>query len=111
MIVSLKPCASVRLIVCALWQSLQTGSCLVVAVTFGECTLFSNLSWIPTWQAPHVPGMLSRLTLDLALSAGRTLCAVWQLVHTALTTSPLCESPVPWMLSAYRSTISVCLPV
>jgi hypothetical protein len=46
-----------------------------------------------------------RLTLDCVLSRGSTLCAVWQLVHVAATTSPLSMSPLPWMLSVYPSTI------
>jgi hypothetical protein len=39
---SLNPCASVRLMVCAVWQSSHTGSFWSVFVTLAECTLRSN---------------------------------------------------------------------
>ncbi len=47
MIPSSKPRASVRWIECAVWQSLHTGSGLVVCETSGEWMLFSNARSTP----------------------------------------------------------------
>ena len=69
MMSSLKPSASVRLIVCALWQSLQTGSSLSVFPSSVWWTLCSNCSWIPWWHAPQVVGTFARLTLEAGVGA------------------------------------------
>ena len=99
MISSLKPSASARVIVCALWQSLQTGSCLSVLPSSAWWMLFSNCSWIPWWQRPQVCGTFLRLTLESGSVRGSTAWAVWQPVQVAVTVRPLFSRPLPWMLS------------
>src|SRR5512139_1000520 len=68
--------------------------------------LFSNCSWMPLWQFPHVSGTFLGLTVELGSVRGSSRCAVWQFVHMAVTTRPDFRSPLPWILSVYLSTIS-----
>ena len=84
---------------CALWQSLQTGSSLSVFPSSVGWTLCSNCSWMPWWHSPQVAGTFARLTLEAGSVRGSTPCAVWQLVQVAVTVRPLFSSPLPWMLS------------
>src|SRR5574341_950158 len=81
--------ASARVIVCALWQSLQTGSSLSVLPSSAWWMLCWNCSWIPWWQRPQVCGTFVRWTLEAGSVRGRTLCAVWQPVQVAVTVRPL----------------------
>ena len=48
---------------------------------------------------------VAKLMVDAGLVCGSTLCPVWQLVQTAVTTSPCLNNPSPWMLCLYRRTI------
>ena len=110
MTASLKPTWSVRRIVCAEWQSSQTGSGFFDFETSFEWMLFWNFSSTPWWQRPQVSGCRAGFTLDSGSFAGRTLCAVWHDVHVALTTRPLSRSPLPWIDSVKFSMIWCCSP-
>lgn len=106
-----KPTSSVRRIVCAEWQSSQTGSGFFDFETSAEWMLLWNFASTPWWQRPHVSGCRAGFTDDSGSLAGRTLWAVWHDVHVALTTRPLSRSPLPWIDSVKFSMISCCSPV
>ena len=99
MMSSLKPSTSARLIVWALWQSLQVGTTLSSSRPWRRWMLLSKTSWIPWWQLPQVSATRSGWTLEAVSLAGRAPWEVWQLVQVAVTTRPLSRRPLPWMLS------------
>ena len=75
MIVELEAGSSARRMVCAVWQSLQTGSGFVECETLAEWMLCSNCSWIPWWHRPQVAGTLAGLTLDSGSVVRQDRCA------------------------------------
>src|ERR1022692_115671 len=97
MICSRKSERSVRSMLCAEWQSAQTGSSLRVWVTSGLWTLAVNSSKMPRWHCAQVRAMLARLTLErgsLAVDA-RARVARGQFVMRGMAVGAICGHRQP----------------
>jgi hypothetical protein len=84
----MNPGVEARVMLCAVWQSVQTGAPESPAASFWPWMLVAYVSEMPSWQRPQVWATCARLAVERGSEVGRTAWYPWQSTQVAATLKP-----------------------